>query len=386
MTLFLTPPQILRLRLRHQRLLAQPDQPAAIEQVLSDVCGVQAQDLLAGELSAGVRAPGLTLAQVEAARLRPRSILRIWSLRGTLHLMTARDACWLNPLLGPRSNAADGRRMAQLGWDEERVARATRLVLEHVETQGGITRPELARLFAEQHLPHEGQAPIHLLSQLVNGGYLCQGPDRGKQALYVPFEQWAGPLQPLPDDEALAELARRYLTAYAPSGPRDLAAWSGLKVSEARHAWELLSAELAPVETDEESLWLLKTQMDEPTTVAGIGEPGYSGGEPGYPVLRLLPRFDTYLLGYRNRRRILAPELEYRLNSGGGILAATLLVDGHLAGVWNVQSRGRSGDLPILLVQPFEPLPERLTPLLELEAARVGRFLGSGLELQVDCS
>ena len=319
------------MRLRHQRLLpaqpATPASPASIERVLGDICGVQAQELLAGELSASVRLPGLTLEQVEAARQQPRSILRTWSMRGTLHLLTARDACWLTPLLGPRSIAADRRRMTQLGWDETLVARATRLVLERVADQGGITRPELAGLLAEQHLPHEGQAPIHLLGRLVNSGRLCQGPDQGKQPRYVPFEDWAGPLRPLPDDEALAELARRYLAAYAPAGPHDLAAWSGLEVSEPRRAWESIRAELAPVETDEELMWLLKTQLDDGTTVAGIGEASVAGigkasvagiDDPGYnfgtPVLRLLPRFDTYLLGSRDRHRILARELEQRLH------------------------------------------------------------------------
>ncbi len=387
MSLFLTPSQILFLRLRHQRLLDQPAAPASIEQALSDVCGVQAQELPAGELSASVRLPGLTLEQVEAARLQPRRILRIWSLRGTLHLLTARDACWLNPFLGPRSIAADRRRMAQLGWDEALAARATRLVLERVGAQGGITRPELARLLAEHALPHEGQAPIHLLGRLVNSGALCQGPDRGKQSVYVPFEQWSGPLQPLPEDEALAELARRYLTAYAPAGPPDLAIWSGLKISEARRAWELLGAELAPVETDEEPLWLLKTQLDElddGTFASGTGDPFQSLPAP---VLRLLPRFDTYLLGWRDRHRILAPELERILIPGGGILAATLLVDGRLTGVWSTSQRGKRGRTPapslLLTVQPFEPLPERLAPLLEQEALRVGRFLGLEIGLQI---
>ena len=107
MSLFLTDSQILNLRMRHQSLLAQSSQTASIEQVLTDVCGVQAQDLSAGELAAGVRASGLTAAQVEAARLKPRSILRIWAMRGTLHLLTAQDACWLNPFLGPRSIASN---------------------------------------------------------------------------------------------------------------------------------------------------------------------------------------------------------------------------------------------------------------------------------------
>ena len=368
MTLFLTASQVLFLRLRHQRLLPQSGPPASIEQVLTELCGVQAQDLPAGELAAGVRAPGLTAAQVEAARLQPRSILRMWSLRGTLHLLTARDACWLNPFLGPRSNASDQRRMAQLGWDAERTRLATRLALELVAGQGGITRPELARLLEENRLPHAGQAPIHLLARLVNSGYLCQGPDRGKQPTFVPFEQWAGPLQPLPEEQALAALARRYLAAYTPAGPPDLAAWSGLKVSQARRAWELLSDELAPVETDEGRLWLLKTQLGEleQTDVA-------QAESLSSPVVRLLPRFDIYLLGYRDRQRILAPELEVKIRPGGGILAATLLVDGRLAGVWSSKVRRKRLEIS---VQPFAALPESLLPLLEQETGRVGQFLG----------
>ncbi len=364
----LTDSQILFLRLRHQRLLALPgDRPASVEQALADLCGVQAQDLPAGELSAGVRTPGLSVAQVEAARLRPQSILRIWCMRSTLHLVTARDACWLNPLLGPRAIAADRRRMAQLGWDDELAARATRLALERVAAQGGITRPELIRLLKENALPHAGQAPIHLLARLVNSGYLCQGPDKGpgtgsgKQPTFVPFETWAGPLQSLNEEDGLRELARRYLAAYAPASPQDLATWSGLKVSEARRAWDLLAGELAPVETAQEQLFMLKTQ--EPDVAHAFSLRG--------EVLRLLPRFDTYLLGYHNRQRILAPELEYKIRYGG-ILVATLLWDGRIAGAWSSKMRGKTLELD---VQPFEPLPERLLPALEQEAQRVGVFL-----------
>jgi hypothetical protein len=90
-------------------------------------------------------------------------------------------------------------------------------------------------------------------------------------------------------------------------------------------------------------------------------------------VVRLLPRFDIYLLGYRDRRRILAPELEAKIRPGGGILAANLLVDGRIAGTWSSKLRGKTLELS---VQPFEELPARLLPVLEQEAERVGRFLG----------
>lgn len=375
MSLFLITPQIFSLRLRHQRLLACSGDPlASIEQALTDVCGVQAQDLSAGELSASVRAPGLTAVQVEAARSQPGAILRIWCMRGTLHLVTARDACWLIPFLGPRLITADRRRMAQLGWDEPLVQRASQLVLEHIASQGGLTRPEIARLLKDNHLPHEGQAPIHLLGRLVYEGRLCQGADRVREGFkpaptFVAFESWTGPLQPLPADVALAELARRYLAAYAPASLQDMATWSGIKISEARRAWELLGSELAPVETQEGTLWLLDSQLAAAHAVSSSPE-----------VVRLLPRFDIYLLGYTDRRLILAPEYSQSIYPGGGILAATLLVNGRLAGVWSSKMRGQ---LLEVSVQPFEELPAQLLPLLEGEAERVGHFWGVETVLKV---
>jgi hypothetical protein len=64
------------------------------------------------------------------------------------------------------------------------------------------------------------------------------------------------------------------------------------------------------------------------------------GLEPAPPHVRLLPMFDSYLLGHRDRALILDPEHDRAVRPGGGILAATLVVDGQIQGTWKLD-RGR---------------------------------------------
>jgi hypothetical protein len=70
----------------------------------------------------------LTAAEVENARQQDRTIVWTWCLRGTLHLVTAQDARWLLPLLGPSFIPAGRRRMRQLGWDDEKTATGLRIL------------------------------------------------------------------------------------------------------------------------------------------------------------------------------------------------------------------------------------------------------------------
>jgi hypothetical protein len=366
--------QTRRLRLKAQRLLAsQADLPTTSAQALAAICGVQAQDLPAGLLSVRARSTGLTALQIEQARQEERSIAWTWCLRGTLHLVTAEDASWLVPLLGPAFIAGDRRRFQQLGWDEPKAVKGLRLVQEALQREGAMTRAEIIHLLKENDLPSEGQAPVHLLYRAALEGMLCAGPNRGKEPTYVLWESWLGKPQPRPRQEALAELARRYLQAYAPAGPEDLAGWSGLKLGEARQAWGLIAGQLVEVEAAGKPAWLLKSQLS-------WLEETLAEGDETAPQVSLLPRFDTYLLGYASRELAVDPAYARRIHPGGGIINAALLVDGQALGIWKVQRR--RGRLEVQ-VEPFAPLAQALLPGVAAEAADVGRFLGIEAVLSV---
>ncbi len=371
MSLRLTEHQVRLLRLRAQRLIPSLATPGlSAEQVLTEVCGVQGQELPAARLSLHDRGERVTLAEIETARQVTRSLVRTWVMRGTLHLVTTPDARWLVPLLAPLMINGNRKRMLALGWDEERTARGLHLLEEALARQGALIRSEIKLLLKTNGLPCEGQAPIHLIFRAAWEGILIQGADRGKQPAFVSCEAWTGGLQPQPRHTALAELARRYLQGYAPAAPGDLAAWSGIKIGEARQAFRMIEDQLAPVDAAGQPAWMLKTQLPWLDELAGLP-----------PVVRLLPRFDTYLLGYANREIIVAPQFAERVNAGGGLLNQVVMVDSFARGLW--QMKASAGKVEVI-IEPFEPLDPQVLPGLEAEVASLGRFLGKETVLRIE--
>ncbi len=88
--------------------------------------------------------------------------------------------------------------------------------------------------------------------------------------------------------------------------------------------------------------------------------------------MRLLPSFDTYLLGYRGRDLVVAPEHARRIHPGGGLLHAALLVDGRAVGTWRIKRQRERLDV---IVEPFDTLAPDVHAGLAAEVADVGRFL-----------
>jgi winged helix DNA-binding protein len=388
--------------MRAQRLAGRRPRDAA--EAVRAVGGLQAQDPPASRLAVRPRSTGLDEAAVRRACNQDRSVVRTWVMRGTLHLVAAEDVGWLVGLLGPVFAAADRRRRLQLGLDDGLCERALE-ALPAVLAAGPLSRADLVRGLAAEgvRVEPDGQAPAHLVGYAAMRGLVCRGPDLdGDQASYVLLQDWVGTGRRGPGDrrggppvdrggpgdrrggppvdrggpgdralgldDALAELARRYLGGHGPAAPEDLAAWSGLPVGRARRAFELVAGELQAVEWDGRRLW----------SVVGAGTAGTRAGEP---VVRLLGRFDDYLLGWRGRDLVLDARFARRVQAGGWVHPA-VVVDGRVAGTW--RGRRAGGRLDVT-VEPFSGrLPRGTRPALEAEAADLGRFLAVETRLAVD--
>jgi hypothetical protein len=357
-----------RLRLRAQRLTGR--RPRDVAEVVRALGGLQAQDTPASRLAVRPRGTGLDEAAVRRACNQDRSVVRTWAMRGTLHMVATEDVGWLVGLLGPVFAAADRRRRLQLGLDDALCERAL-AALPAVLAAGPLPRAELVRGLAAEgvRIDPAGQAPAHLVGYAAMGGLVCRGPDLdGDQASYVLLEDWVDAGRSLAPDDPLAELARRYLGGHGPAGPEDLAAWSGLPAGRARQAFELVAGELRELEVDGRRLW---APADAPVGAR-------SGG--GDPVVRLLGRFDDYLLGWRGRDLVLDARFARRVAAGGWVHPA-VVVDGRVAGTWRAR---RAGGRLEVAVEPFAGrLPKGTGAALEAEAADLGRFLGVETRLEV---
>jgi len=96
-------------------------------------------------------------------------------------------------------------------------------------------------------------------------------------------------------------------------------------------------------------------------------------------MVNLLPRFDTFWMGWKERSFAVDPADAGRIFHGGMIHPA-LLVDGRALGRWEIRRQGRR---LVVAVQPFAPLVEGVPARLEAEAQAVGHFLGQAAGLQV---
>ena len=373
MPIFLSDDQLRFLRLRAQRLTPQhPGETIGVAQVVKEVCGIQAQDASAATLAVRSRSVGLVVTDVEQAREHDHTIIRTWGPRGTLHLLASDDIGWLLPLLGPVFVAGDRRRREELGLSEEICVRSMHIIRNVLADQGPLTRAELVERLSTNGIHLEGQARPHLLARAALEGLICFGPDRGAEPTYVLLNDWIDQNQTghsLSEDEAYAELTRRYLSAYGPATPGDQAAWSGLSLSKTRAAWKRIEGELLEVETASSPVWMLKTQASR-----------LDGLPPLTQIVRLLPRFDIYLLGYQKRDLAVPSQYAKRINAGGGIVHPTVLVDGRIVGTWKSK---REKNHFVMMVEPFERLAPEIDEGLQAEVEDIGRFLGVEVRMEV---
>jgi hypothetical protein len=278
-------------RLRLARAGAQLlHRPAAIgaRDLVAHLLAVQAQDLRAARLALLAR----------GAAGASDDVVRTWLGRGTLHFVTREDWAWLLPLTAPPRLKANARRLAQLGASPDDAGRIVALLGD----EGPMTRAAIAERLDVAGLPH-----LAMLAAL-----------RGEVVMVGDVFDRVDPPPPLRDrDAALAELARRYLRGHGPATAADLATWIGLPLRDARAGLSPIAGELV----DDGELADLRDRQPPPDAIGP----------------RLLPPFDPYLLGWKDRSFAVPEPLVKRVYPGGGMLRATATVDGLAVGTWSAK-------------------------------------------------
>ncbi len=330
---------------------------------VSRLLGLQGQDIPAARLSVRARTQGSLERDVLAALDAPAALVRIWAMRGTLHLVAASDARWLTTLLGPRLKAATAGRRRSLGIPDERCESALPLLADALSS-GPLERADIVRRLHDRGFAIEAgsQAVPHLLGYAGAAGLVCCGPGDS----FALVDEWL-PADDRPDPRDLeAELARRYLAGHGPAAPDDLAAWSGLPITKARAAFAAI----------EDDLQWWDTEFGRMAILAKM--PAIKGDSP---AARLLPRYDGYLLGWRDRDLMLDRSHTRAIHPGGGVLNAALVIDGVVRGSWRwVRKPGKR----VITVKPFKPLHRKEIAAIEADADDVGHFLEGDVALVLE--
>ncbi|SMQ18618.1 Winged helix DNA-binding domain-containing protein [Streptomyces sp. Ag82_O1-12] len=346
-----------------------------VAEVVGAMLGAHAQVLSAAEVSVGMRADGVTRADVRAALWDDRSLIKTYGPRGTVHLLAARELPLFSAALtavptGP-SPFPPGVRLT-----EEQAGQVVAAIGDALDGRF-LTLDELSEEVVARTGPWAGDRVMPAFQDLWPrwrqvmhragwAGTLCFGPNRGRKATYtrpVPGGPEAAP------GDAPAAFVHRYLHAYGPATPQHFARWLA-----APPGWATaLFGELASAGRIEEVLF-----EGTPAWVAA-GDTDFPEG-PARGV-RLLPYFDAYVIAGQPRERLF-PGAAYERALGGGQAGnhPVLLVDGVVAGVWHQRRRGRR---TTVTVEPLARLTARQERELGEQVERVGEVLEAAPELVV---
>lgn len=294
--------------------------------------------------------------------LERREVVRLTLMRGTVHLVTVRDALVLRPLVQGVvervHNGAFGRRMG--GVDPRELAVAVRELL----AAGPLTARELGRRLVEGGIGDDVEAIGNAARVYVP---LVQVPPRGVwgaggQARYAPLESWTG-REPAAEPST-DEVVLRYLRAFGPASVADMQSWSGL--TRLKEVFERLRPQL--MSFGDERRRELFDLPDAPRPDPDVPAP-----------VRFLGEYDNVLLGHADRRRIIPEEFPWRAMLADGRFVNNLLVDGMLRATWWIEhERNRA----TLAIRPFRKLSKPDRDEVLAEARRILDFGAPDAELR----
>jgi hypothetical protein len=372
----LSPRAVNRALLARQLLLerqvmasAEPDRAAQVVQAIEHLVGLQAQAPFPPYYGLHSRLDGFRPGDL-AVLITDRSVVRIALMRGTIHLVSARDCLPLRrvvqPVIERGLRSTFGKQLA--GVDTGALAAAGRTLVESEP----MTFSQLGQALAARWPDHPPAALAQGVRALVP---LVQVPPRAVwgqagQSLHTSAERWLGqpglpghgsepvhPVRPASPAE-LAQLVARYLGAFGPATARDVQAWCGLTGLKA--VLEQLRPSLVTFR-DEQGAEL----FDLPTAPR-------PGGDVPAPV-RLVAEFDNLVLSHADRTRVISAEDTRRLYTINGVIPGPVLIDGFVAGMWRL---ARSRDAATLTIELFAPVRER--DALVAVAERVLAFAAPG--------
>ena len=293
-------------RLAGQHLLA----PADTQTVVKDLCGLQAQFL----------SHALHGLAIRTGEVNTDGLVKSWTNRGTMHLFSVEDlplflhegrSHFLRPVDTMESDSYIG---------EVRKAYFADFIVNAVSQ--GIDEREALKVMCEK----AGMSEIEskslfdpwggLIRALCETGRLCHKVQEQKAYQICPA------FDPMTEEPARLELARRYFTHFGPATLKDAAYFFGTTQAKVK-AW-LKELPVCETKIDGKSYFHIDSSLPS--------------GE--LPSCLFLAGFDQLMLGYEKTESLFLPQEHMRdIFNLAGIVRPAILIDGNVAGWWNMKNR-----------------------------------------------
>lgn len=349
--------ELLHIRLYNQLLaghkLKEP------HEIVSWMGAMQSQSLDMAKWAIGARLENKAVKDIDQA-LNTGQIVRTHTLRPTWHFVSAADIYWMFDLSNPRLKPIY-RSYAKIHNADEPLIYRTIPVLEKILTGGKhLTKQEINEaLLAQQIVLDDAHLKLSI-SYAEMEGILVNGRLKGNKQTFTLLEEWVPRTQTIGKEEALERLARRYFTSHSPATVSDFSWWSGLSLTECKHALGMIRNDFICETVNGREFWMrsdLQTPLVDKDSAL------------------LLPPFDEYVVSYKDRSELIE-DMHYRkVMTKNGLFSPTVMQNGEIVGSWKKLVQKGS---PQITLSFFEKTSAKKQKLFEPEIKRLEHFYSAG--------
>jgi len=324
-------------------------------QIVAHFGMIQAQDFNSAKWAIGARLSGCTEKMIHEA-FDKGEILRTHVLRPTWHFVTPENIRWMLQLSARRIMQSMKSRDNELGLTDEIYTKCYRIIEKVLEKDIFQTREELTKIMHDAGMKLGSSQMYHVITGAEANGIICSGVLREKKQTYALLEKRVPAAKPLTKEESLAKLARIYFTGHGPAALQDFVWWSGLPVGEARQGLECVQTEFISESIDGQKYWMADTNFRPfPADKSEV---------------HLLPAFDEYIVGYKDRTAAITSENHTKAISTNGVFRPVIIKNGQVIGLWKKATSAKK----IITVAPFEPIDNVTQQLIDKAAEKFRIF------------
>ena len=345
-------PGISQLRLQNQQIGG--TEFNSVKELVHWMGAIQAQDYGMAKYAIGVRLKNTVVQTIEEA-INKADIIRTHVLRPTWHFVAAEDTRWMLELTAKNLNRALSSNNKRLELDEKTFKKSNGIIENILRDGNHLTRKEIMAALEKKGIKTNDLRASHIMFRAETDLVVCNGIKKDKQFTYALLDERIASIRKITKEQALSQLAQCYFSSHGPATLQDFSWWSGLSVTDSKHALELVKPNLISEKLKDHTLWFLNNINSTPKT----------------NKLFFLPSYDEFLISYKSREISMDSKFSSRTFTTNGIFNPIIVHNAKVIGIWKPQFKK-----DILIKEYFFVLPTENQKRLCLKAAKeYGRFM-----------
>lgn len=322
---------------------------------------MQAQDYAMATWGIGLRLPGSTEKSIQE-EIDSGAILRTHLLRPTWHLVSADDIWWILELTAAQVRTKSGSRLKELGISSELCLKSNQVIESAFANHKCLTREELYVKMEQNKVGGGKDRWSHLIFLAELEGILCSGIKQDKNQTYAILGDRVPRPASISRDEALAKLAFKYFSSHCPASLNDFIWWSGLPITAAKRALEIIKPGFISEIIADQEFWFPENFSRSVSAISSV---------------YLLPAFDEFLISYKDRTAAFPLMHHSKAFTNNGIFHPVIVVGGKVKGIWK---RTIKKNKVYFESQFFNAVSKEVVDLTNTAASKFAAFLDKEIE------